>query len=96
MQDNKQAKQLKHTKHIKQAKQSKQAYKQGKQIEYGEAFCKITLNFKLNKDFPVNWKSTKWFFKLAKNWICISLDSQITQTMYLSLQLQNHMGFGIR
>ena len=38
----------------------------------GEAFSKITLNFNLNKDFPVNWKSTKWFVKLAKNWICIS------------------------
>ena len=32
-------------------------------------------------------------FKLAENRICESWDSQISQTVYLSLQLQNHMGF---
>ena len=32
-------------------------------------------------------------FKFAKNFICISWHSQIFQTVYLSLQLQNHMGF---
>ena len=26
----------------------------------GEAFSKITLNFNLNKDFPVNWKSNEF------------------------------------
>ena len=32
-------------------------------------------------------------FKSAKNWIWLSWDSQISQTVYFSLQLQNHMGF---
>ena len=35
-------------------------------------------------------------FKLAKNRIYTSWDSQVSQTVYLSLHLQNHMGFGIR
>ena len=35
-------------------------------------------------------------FKIVQIRICTSWDSQISQTVYLSLQLQNHMGFGFR
>ena len=38
-------------------------------------------------------RGTKSCFKFAQNRICISSDSQISQIVYLSLQLQNHMGF---
>ena len=37
--------------------------------------------------------STLRCFKWAKNRIWLSWDSQFSQTVYLSLQLQNHMGF---
>ena len=82
---------------IKQAKQSKQVNNQiSKQAGSLNAASQRLRPPSVARVYHSGMKDPKSCFKIAQIRICTSWDSQISQTVYLSLQLQNHMEFGIR